>query len=501
MAFVVPVAAQAQAKSWHHRDVTATAGAPGVALASDLTGFAVGGIDPRVYFVTSFDGHVNELAYYQHAWRHRDLTADSGAPTAYAEPMAGFREGISNSRLYYQNTANGHVQELAYSSGWRHSDITAAAGNPPTDNPGPLAAFQVAGRDPRVYYVNNNGHVNELAYYQGGWHHRDLTADTGAPPVNGKEWTAFPVAGIDPRIYYFDSAMHVRELAYYQGGWHPRDITAATGAPAATEAIAGFAVGPGGADPRVYYGDTADHVSELAYYQGGWHHRDITADTGAPAGASGLAGFAIGDTDSRVYSASQGHIHEFSYYQHDWHYRDLTADTGAPPYYRHVGVRVAAFPVDGADPRVYYVGDDQHAHELAYYQDGGGGGQEPTTRTVTLERQQVWAGFIPYLGRFPPFGVVPSGRLLQIRVPQVGPVDLSVYFVKAGHSTKECSNASAVVPVNEGQSTTPEQISAIFGQSQPSFSTTNPLAFVACIATNAGEAPNWRDIEITVQFE
>jgi hypothetical protein len=113
----------------------------------------------------------------------------------------------------------------------------------------------------------------------------------------------------------------------------------------------------------------------------------------------------------------------------------------------------------------------------------------------------VWEGFIPYLGRFPAFGVVPPGRLLRIRVPQVGPVDLSVYFVKAGRSTTECNNHNAVVPVNEGQSTTPAQIAAIFGQSEPNFSTVRPLTFVACIATTAGEAPNWRNIEITVQFD
>jgi len=125
----------------------------------------------------------------------------------------------------------------------------------------------------------------------------------------------------------------------------------------------------------------------------------------------------------------------------------------------------------------------------------------PETRTVSLQRQPVWKGFIPYLGEFPALGTVPRGHLVQIRVPQIGPVDTSIYFVKAGHSTTECNDPNAVVPVDEGSTTNPRQISAIYGQAEPAFSSTNHLFFVACIATNAGEAPNYRNIEITVEFD
>jgi hypothetical protein len=95
---------------------------------------------------------------------------------------------------------------------------------------------------------------------------------------------------------------------------------------------------------------------------------------------------------------------------------------------------------------------------------------------------------------------VPAGRLLTIRVPQIGPVDTTVVFVKPGRSTTECNNPDAVVPVDEGRSTTPAQITAIFGQAEPRFSILQPLTFVACIATASGEAPAWQNIEITVQF-
>jgi hypothetical protein len=63
MAFAVQVAAQAQTKSWHYRDLTAATGAP--RPAGQLAGFHVGDRDdPRVYYSDN-NGRVWELAYYQ----------------------------------------------------------------------------------------------------------------------------------------------------------------------------------------------------------------------------------------------------------------------------------------------------------------------------------------------------------------------------------------------------------------------------------------------------
>jgi Fibronectin type III domain len=131
--------------------------------------------------------------------------------------------------------------------------------------------------------------------------------------------------------------------------------------------------------------------------------------------------------------------------------------------------------------------------------NGKAGKLVQTPGTVTLERQ-TGSGPVPYRGQFPAFGVVPTGHLVQIRVPQVGPADLQVRFVKAGHTTAECNNPSAVVVVGEGQSTTPAQITEIFGQAEPPFSTLNPLVFTACLGTT-GSLPNWVNIHIFVEFD
>ena len=115
-------------------------------------------------------------------------------------------------------------------------------------------------------------------------------------------WTAFPVAGTDSRIYYKAQAegtqgRHVYELAYYQGGWHKRNLTASPRARLADRAsdLAGFSAGPGRIDPRIFYTerDQGDLV-QLAYNQGDWHITEIIQANGAPNYTIDLQGFAVG---------------------------------------------------------------------------------------------------------------------------------------------------------------------------------------------------------------
>jgi hypothetical protein len=122
----------------------------------------------------------------------------------------------------------------------------------------------------------------------------------------------------------------------------------------------------------------------------------------------------------------------------------------------------------------------------------------PFTRTLALQEQQVVSGFIPYAGQYPPFGNVPPFHLMQVHFPQSGFADQQLLFVKPGHSTAECGNSAAVVPLVEGQSLTPDQISALYGQTQPHFTTLRPLAAVACLA-GAAPIPAFINLDITIQ--
>jgi hypothetical protein len=112
-------------------------------------------------------------------------------------------------------------------------------------------------------------------------------------------------------------------------------------------------------------------------------------------------------------------------------------------------------------------------------------------------------GPVYYVGKYPDFGVVPAGRLLRIRLPQVGFPDVALAFVKRGHSTQECNDPSAVVVIGEGQTTTPAQLMEIYGVVEPRFTILAPIPFLACYRTTnpASPLPGFITIEIDVIFD
>lgn len=120
---------------------------------------------------------------------------------------------------------------------------------------------------------------------------------------------------------------------------------------------------------------------------------------------------------------------------------------------------------------------------------------------MSLQRQTIIEGPIPYLGQFPPFGTVQAGHLQQIAVPTNSGV-LGLRIVKVGHLSTECGDDNAVVTVLEGSQAKPTELAAIFGVPYPIKFSTNGIRLVACVAQPAG-APilNFVNIELTVIFD
>ena len=124
------------------------------------------------------------------------------------------------------------------------------------------------------------------------------------------------------------------------------------------------------------------------------------------------------------------------------------------------------------------------------------------TLPVSLSHK-ISDGPVHYVGKYPGFGVVPAGRLLRIRLPQIGFPDVALAFVKRSHSTQECNDPSAVVVIGEGQTTTPAQLMEIYGVVEPRFTTLMPIPFLACYRTTnpASPLPGFITIEIEVIFD
>jgi hypothetical protein len=98
---------------------------------------------------------------------------------------------------------------------------------------------------------------------------------------------------------------------------------------------------------------------------------------------------------------------------------------------------------------------------------------EDMTFDLRLIRQIVYEGHIPYLGRFPTAGYLPSGTLRKVSLGSTFP---ALLFVKPGESTADCGDPNAVVLLAPGNSLTAAEMTELFGSETPDL----PIVFLAC---------------------
>jgi hypothetical protein len=177
--------------------------------------------------------------------------------------------------------------------------------------------------------------------------------------------TCFGHAGADARVCFVNSENHIIELAW-EGGWKSTDLTQLISAPAPRPGTALACFGVKTTNTRLYYFNSENHVIELAWLPD-WlvPPTDLTAATGAPAArpGSGLACFGVNGSDSRVYFIDTGsEVHELAW-ANSWSHNPIGSSTHAP---KAGGSGLACFGVNGSDSRVYYTDTKNNVNELAW---------------------------------------------------------------------------------------------------------------------------------------
>lgn len=109
---------------------------------------------------------------------------------------------------------------------------------------------------------------------------------------------------------------------------------------------------------------------------------------------------------------------------------------------------------------------------------------EIKTFTLTLSRQEIVEGMIPYFGRFS----ISNGRLEKVKLLSQWP---TLYFVKSGFNTSQCNQSNAVVVLNPSSELSSSQMQTLFGSIKPS----SPIDFVAC-AQATQTLLNWIPIKL-----
>jgi hypothetical protein len=272
-------------------------------------------------------------------WNFNNLTQASGGVVAsQGSPLAGYVwENQNTEHVIFIGANDNHIYELYYNDKWWQNDLTKAANGEPYGGSNLTAfAFESEGTE-HVFYAGRDGHVHEL-YYNGRWWQNDLTkVATGNPPnirsvVTGFAWENQKTE----HVFYVGTDSAIHELLYDGHAWHDTNLNAHTGNPPAWKAgkIAAY-VWEGNNTKHAAYCGTDGHIHEL-YYDGQWHHSDMTKVANGPANvSSNLTGFAWENKGSEhvFYVGPDGHIHELWYDNGHptWHDSDLNADPAGAP--------------------------------------------------------------------------------------------------------------------------------------------------------------------------
>jgi hypothetical protein len=353
--------------SWHLRDLTVATGAPTGEGPSRGFAFEARGTQHVNYVgMVGSDLHVHELWRDTHGWHHNDLTKITGAPIA---------TNVGNGYVFRCTmhvtsfaVAPGFVAEFWWdNNGWHYMDLGQASGTVvPQVTGGPFGyAFPERGTQHVIFIGIGAGPIYEYWWADNVWHYYNLGMAAGATPPAASPSGYVLEAQDSQHATYVDTNSHVSELWRDSGGWHHKDLTAATGAPLSqvNRNAPGY-VFPSQGTQHVNYLGVDNHIHELWRDGSGWHHNDLTAVTGAPDSQSEPAGYMFSGTQHVNYLGADNHIHELWWDSAGWHENDLTNAVSGPSSL-YAEPKGYAFEAQGTQ-HVIYTDDNGHIVELCW---------------------------------------------------------------------------------------------------------------------------------------
>lgn len=324
--------------SWRISDLTELAGAPNsFTWCPRAYAFNARGTSHIVYIAE--DESLHELWSDSHGWHDTNLATAAGTPIGYPLGVpAGYAFEAQQTRHVVYNSTDWNIHELWWDDhGWHHGILTTAG--LPSGQVSSAYAFNAQYTQHVIYTGYLDHHIHELWWDMHGWHHNDLTAATGAPTQDAAPFGYAFESRYSQHVVYPGTDKHVHELWWDPSGWHHADLTRVTSAPPVyLRSVEAYAFDAQRTRHVVYVGGTTEHqdvhIRELWADDDGWHHTDLSAATSAP--SIGVpSGYAVNSRNTRHvlfagHDHTPNHVHELTWDSRGWHYRDLTTATDAP---------------------------------------------------------------------------------------------------------------------------------------------------------------------------
>jgi kumamolisin len=269
--------------------------------------------------------------------------ASNGTPrVGFAPPLVyGMTTNPTTYGSDFHDVTSGSAGGHGARSGW---DEVTGWGSPN------LAALEhdAANRHEQDVFFVGTDHAIWRWTWSPGWH---LTRIGGAVAA-GTSPAAVELNANFIRIYFHDTGNHISELAWSGAGWHQQSLG---GAVAAGTSPAAFALSP--TFVRVFFHNTSHHISQLAWSGAGWHLQSLG---GAVATGTSPSAFGASASFVRVYfHDTKNHISELAWSGTGWHGRSIGGAVAAK-------TSPAALAINGTYSRVYFHDTSNHVSELAW---------------------------------------------------------------------------------------------------------------------------------------
>ena len=311
------------------------------------------------------------------------LPPDAGGLTSQIDPITGSLE-------VYFSSFDQDIRTLVWNSSalWspNSTDISYPAEIPNLVSGGSITniidTFQ---NQPEVYLIGTDQNIYQLFWTStNGWLGKNLTnitANSMPPSPNQPASPSGLTSLMDtitgrPETYYVGIDGHIHQL-YLTGPannpvWATFDISGNTGGANAISNSSLFSL----ADTlvgalEVYYVGTDQDIHQLSWNStSGWHNYDLSSFTGAPAAASGgltaLVDSVTGALEAYYVGADQD-IHQLQWSgSSGWHTFDVSLNTHAAPATIGQGTLTSLVDTLTSSLKLYYVGTDQHVHEVSW---------------------------------------------------------------------------------------------------------------------------------------
>lgn len=334
-----------------------------------------------VFFV-GFDQNIHTLTWNNTTgWAQSsfDVSYPAAVPNAIAGgSVTNIIDTVTQAPESYFIGTDQHVYQLYWSAtnGWLGFDLSNNTGAQ-NASPGAIASMMdTITESPETYYVGTDQHLHQLYFnLNGGWHTFDVSASAGGANVaaNGSLTSIVDTLVGSPEVYYVGVDQHIHQMSWNStSGWHNFDLSAMAGAPAASAGGVTALVDTVDGALEVYYVGTDQHVHQLQWSgSSGWHTFDVSSYLGATAAVAGLGTLTsmINNISSALeiyYVGTDQHVHQLSWSaSNGWRTADITVTAGAMNIIGNGRLSSLSDTLSTASD-VFYAGTDQHVHQLQW---------------------------------------------------------------------------------------------------------------------------------------